>query len=196
MSVSHPGFWPSHCRRPPPFQLWELFGCISTPRPPWGAGPYPPALYRPLAGSKGVRPQGGGVRLRPRDSGSGRPFYVAAALLGWGPCLWGRGHALWGPGLWLPHLLPLPRSQLARGCVGGPGLPLLTIEQGCGLFDGLRDLLQAMLSRTLQREEEVGEAPSHAASKRPSKVPSKVGGKEWLGWSGGRGGHSGDHRKA
>lgn len=55
-----------------------------------------------------------------------------------------------GPGLRLHHLLPLPFSQLARGCTGGLGRPLLTVEQGCGLFDGLWDLLQAVLSRTLQ----------------------------------------------
>lgn len=71
--VPRPGLWPPHCRRPPPFQRWELSGCISTPRPPWGVGPYPPALCKPLAGSKGVKASRGQcVRLRPRKASGTR----------------------------------------------------------------------------------------------------------------------------
>lgn len=70
--------------------------------------------------------------------------------------LWGEGVWSLEPGLWLHRLFSLPCSPLADGCPGGSGRPLLTIEQGGGLLDGLWDLLQAVLGCTLPMRREVG----------------------------------------
>lgn len=91
------------------------------------------------------------------------------------------------PGLWLHHLFSLPCSPLADGCPGGSGRPLLTIEQGGGLLDGLWDLLQAVLGCTLQVRGEAG--GTFACGIEHSLSGAKqMGGKEQLGWTGGRAG--------
>lgn len=63
------------------------------------------------------------------------------------------------------------------------GQPLLTIEQGSGLLDGLRDLLQAVLSCALRGG--TGVTVPYVSPNVPFQGDKQTGGKDQVGRSGG-----------
>lgn len=78
--------------------------------------------------------------------------------------------------------LPAPAPRIAAW---ETGQPVLTVEQGSGLLDGLWDLLQAVLSGALQGR---GRGSSIRATEQ-------MGGKAQAGRPGGRAGHAGGHER-